>query len=511
MSNRLPTGWTKARVSELVDLVNGYAFKPSDWETDGLPIIRIQNLNNATAPYNHSSKNLPEKFLVKTGALLFAWSGTPGTSFGAHIWRGQTAWLNQHIFKVRFNERHLNKRFLRLAINHNLGEYIAAAHGAAGLAHITKGKFDSSELLLPPLAEQLRIIEEIEKQFTRLDAAVAALRRVQAQLKRYRASILKAACEGTLVPTEAELAHTDGRDYESAERLLSRGSFESTVKGKRRAGRLWGAGVVPSLTIEERLRISEGWAWAKVRELGQNTEEVVQVGPMSMRSKDFENEGTPVLNVGCIGWGTFNENKLDYLPSGKAAGFSRYRIQAGDVLFTRSGTVGRCAVAKPHQEGWLMTFHLLRVRTDRHKCLPEYLRIVFEGGGHIRRQTREASIGTTRAGFNTNLLATLDVPLPPLAEQQRIIAEVDRRLSIVDEIKSMVDANLKRATALRQSILKRAFEGKLVSQDLNDEPASVLLERIRAERASKAAETEFAKPSRKMKVKKHDKKAALFS
>ena len=94
----------------------------------------------------------------------------------------------------------------------------------------------------------------------------------------------------------------------------------------------------------------------------------------------------------------------------------------------------------------------------------------------------DASIGTTRAGFNTNLLAGLDVPLPPLSEQARIVEEAEQQLSILVGIDATVGASLKRAERLRQSILKRAFEGKLVPQDPADEPASVLLERIRAER-----------------------------
>ncbi len=204
---------------------------------------------------------------------------------------------------------------------------------------------------------------------------------------------------------------------------------------------------------------------------------------MSMRSEDFAETGVPVLNVGCVRWGAFDETKLNFLPFDKATAFDRYRIQAGDVLFTRSGTVGRSAVARPHQNGWLMTFHLLRVRTDLRNCHPEYLRTVFEGAEHIRRQTREASIGTTRAGFNTNLLADLDVPLPPLAEQHRIVAEVEQRLSVLDEMETTVTADLKRAERLRQAILARAFAGQLVPQDPTDEPASALLERIKAERS----------------------------
>jgi type I restriction enzyme S subunit len=341
----------------------------------------------------------------------------------------------------------------------------------------------SYRIPLAPLPEQRRIVAEIEKHFTRLDAAIASLQRARANLKRYRAAVLKAACEGRLVPTEAVLARAEGRDYEPAECLLAQAiPLVDRSKHTRRAGRLWGAGVVPDLTDEERQTLPAGWSWAKVRALGSDPEDTVQVGPMSMRSQDFAESGVPVLNVGCVRWGTFDETKLDFMPSHKALAFSRYRIQPGDVLFTRSGTVGRCAVARPHQADWLMTFHLLRARPDQAKCLPEYLRIVFEGAGHIRRQTREASIGTTRAGFNTNLLADLAVPLPPLPEQHRIVAEVERRLSVLDELEATVAANLKRAERLRQAVLKRAFEGKLVPQDPADEPGSALLDRIGAER-----------------------------
>jgi type I restriction enzyme S subunit len=185
----------KTRIGGALRLVNGRAFKPSEWSKSGVPIVRIQNLNNQDAPFNYYRGELPEKFKLRDGDLLFAWSGTPGTSFGAHIWRGGEAWLNQHIFKVQFDEAEFDKRFLQLAINQNLQEYIRAAHGGAGLAHITKGKFEASELSKSPLLEQRRIVAEIEKQFTRLDAGVAALRRVQANLKRYRACVLKAACD----------------------------------------------------------------------------------------------------------------------------------------------------------------------------------------------------------------------------------------------------------------------------------------------------------------------------
>ncbi len=345
---------------------------------------------------------------------------------------------------------------------------------------------------LPPLPEQQRIVAAIEAQFSRLDAAVAALKRAQTRLKRYRAAVLKAAVEGELT---AEWRGAHPTLYMQAEARPERPCMIEEP-AKQRAGRLWGAGVVPELSDEERRRLPTRWKWVKVRDLGPVSPDVVQVGPMSMRSQDFASAGIPVLNVGCVQWDRFDESKLNFLPDDKARAFQRYVIREGDVLFTRSGTVGRCAVATHRQDGWLMTFHLLRVRTSPATCLPHYLRHVLEGAGHIRRQTREASIGTTRAGFNTNLLADLDVPLPSLAEQEQIVAEVEQRLSVVAHLEGQVEAALKQAERLRQSILQQAFSGKLVPQDPSDEPASALLERIRAARAGGGAARQGARAGR---------------
>ena len=147
--------WPKVSVRNVLKLVNGRAFKPSEWSKAGVPIVRIQNLNNAEAMFNYYNGDLPQKFSLTDGDLLFAWSGTPGTSFGAHIWRGGKAWLNQHIFLVHFDAEQFDKRFLQLAINQNLAEYIRAAHGGAEAFQIClhplerrRSRFQASELFI---------------------------------------------------------------------------------------------------------------------------------------------------------------------------------------------------------------------------------------------------------------------------------------------------------------------------------------------------------------------------
>lgn len=149
--------------------INGRAFKPSEWEQNGLPIIRIQNLNDSDAPYNHSSATYETKYLVKDGDLLFAWAA----SLGTYIWRGGNAWLNQHIFKVEPKE-FIDKHFLYYSLINLIAAFYRQSHGS-GMVHITKGKFENTPIWVPPLAEQKRIVVALEKIYYQLDKITAEL------------------------------------------------------------------------------------------------------------------------------------------------------------------------------------------------------------------------------------------------------------------------------------------------------------------------------------------------
>jgi type I restriction enzyme, S subunit len=121
-----PVDWLRVPLGALCELTNGFAFKPSDWESDGVPIIRIQNLNGGQDFNYFDGSFVPEKFVVRAGDLLFSWSGNRGTSFGPYIWKGPDGYLNQHIFKVQPADA-VNPRWLYYALGSELNQDLASA------------------------------------------------------------------------------------------------------------------------------------------------------------------------------------------------------------------------------------------------------------------------------------------------------------------------------------------------------------------------------------------------
>ena len=358
--------------------------------------------------------------------------------------------------------------------------------GSAGQLRVPAKYLGDAPFPLPPLAEQHRIVAEIEKQLTRLDASVAALRRARANLKRYRASVLKDACEGRLVPTEASLARAEGREYEHAGQLLQRILEERRIQWESQEKRR-GAYKEPVTPDASALpELPEGWVWATVEHLSYR----IQYGTSSKASS--EPIGVPILRMGNIQDGRLDTSDLKYLPSDDITA-TQTLLKYGDLLFNRTNSaelVGKCAVFKDEIPSASFASYLIRVAFND-GLVPEfacfYISSVFGRryiGSVVTQQVGQANV-------NGSKLGAMPLPLPPFAEQIRIIAEVERRLSVVQQTEVAVDANLRRAERLRQSVLKRAFEGKLAPQDPNDEPASVLLERIRAERdAAEASETQ---------------------
>lgn len=150
-------GWEIKKLGEIATYINGYAFKPEHWGEDGLPIIRIQNLNNPNAEFNYCSLDIPDKYVINNGDILISWSA----SLGVYEWNQGKAYLNQHIFKVLFNKIDINKFFFKYAIGAKIKDMIKNAHGAT-MKHIVKGDFDNTPIPVPPLPVQEQIVSELD-------------------------------------------------------------------------------------------------------------------------------------------------------------------------------------------------------------------------------------------------------------------------------------------------------------------------------------------------------------
>jgi type I restriction enzyme S subunit len=303
-------------------------------------------------------------------------------------------------------------------------------------------------------------VAEIEKQFTRLDAGVTALRRVQANLKRYRAAVLKAACEGHLVTTEAERLKAEGRglkNFESGEQLLKRILTERRQNWQGRGK--YKEPATPNTTNLPPL--PEGWTWSSLEQIALSS----SYGTSAKCSPD--NSGPPVLRIPNIAGGRIDLTDLKFAGADESIE-TEDELAPGDLLIIRTNgsknLIGRSAVVREKlSRATSYASYLIRFRLFGSPALFDWVGIIWDVPFLRAWIEQRAATSAGQHNISMSVLSTMPIPIPPLAEQTRIVADVERRWSVVEELESVVTANLQRATRLRQSILHKAFSGKLVA------------------------------------------------
>lgn len=487
-TNGLPRGWVWTTIKTVGEVKLGRQRSPKNHNGPHMrPYMRVANVFEDRLDFtdvkemNFSPKEF-EIYQLKYGDVLLNEGQSPHLVGRPAIWRNEIPGACFQNTLVRFRAyRGVVPEFALLVFRTQMHmlRYKRIAKITTNIAHLGAGRFAEVEFPLPPTSEQHRIVAELETQLTRLDAAVATLKRVQANLKRARASVLKAAVEGRLVPTEADLARAEGWSYEPASELLERILVERRRKheeaqvGARRKKK-YKEPVAPK--IEGLPELPEGWVWA-------STDQLVQEGrPICygvLKAGPHVDGGVPLVRVMDITAGDLSLDRLKKCAPDREAKFHRARLRAGDLVVSKDGTIGLVMVVPGWLEGGNVTQHVLRVSPNG-AVLNRFLMHALHSpraSAWMRGETR----GVALQGINVRDFRLLPVPVPPRAEQARIAEEAERRLSVIDAVRETVEHNLLRCKALRQSILKRAFEGNLVPQNPNDEPASELLARIQAE------------------------------
>jgi len=480
----LPPGWTTARIGDLCKLINGRAFKPSDWSKSGLPIVRIQNLNTPTSAYNYCDKAVDPKFLIEPGELLFAWSGTPGTSFGAHIWSGPKAVLNQHIFRVLITERLLDKKFFRFALNQRVATFIEKSHGGVGLGHITKGTFEETEVPIPPLNEQRRIVAKLEAVLDRSRRAKEALDAVPALLERFRQSVLATAFRGDLTRDWRE----KNPDVEPASRLLERirverrrrweeGELERLrVKGKVPKDDKWKLKYKPphASDLTAFPKLPHGWCWASLEDLSTKVVDGVHSKP------NYVPTGVPFVTVKNLTAGSgLSFEELNFISRADHEEFiKRADPEEGDLLMSKDGTLGVVRAVRTRQSFSIFVSVALIKPVDRQAT--DYLEQALQSP-QVQQQI-DGGTGTGLLHIHLRDLRRFAVPLAPAEEQAVITSRLRAAVGGLETVGREATQASERNQVMKRAVIAKAFRGELVPQDPSDEPAFALLERIRASR-----------------------------
>jgi type I restriction enzyme S subunit len=409
---------------------------PIPWVKSGeLPdgmVVENSEYISEEAISNSSAKLLP------AGTLLVALYGATVGKLGI---LSRPAATNQAVCAI-FPRDVVNTKFLFWYLLAKRPWLIGQAVGGAQ-PNISQGVVRSLPVPVMSLMAQQGIVAEIEKQFSRLDDAVANLQRVKANLKRYKAFILKAAVEGRLVETEASLARREGRTCETGEQLLQR-ILEARRVNSKGSSML---GVAPPLG--EMPSIPEGWVWTS---LGQCFRVAVGATP-SRKEATYWNGDVPWVSSGEVKLGRIRHTEEHISAAGLANSSTRIN-PAGSVMIGMIGqgrTRGQAAILDIDAANNQNCAAIWVSHTD---VPPEF---VFNWLLSRYTETRSEGSGNNQQALNKRLVEQIPLPLPPLAEQVRIVVEVDRHLSIIREVEAEVDANHQRAQALRQSILQRSF------------------------------------------------------
>ena len=426
---QLPEGWKWTTLGEALKWGSGGTPLKSKPEYYGgnIPWVIIGDLNDGIVTETKST--ISQKGLMNSsakwvdeGSVLIAMYG----SIGKLGLAGKRLTTNQAIAFAKGDS--VNSKY---AFYYLLGERINLLNLGVGATqqNISQTKLKAYPFPLPPLDEQERIVAKIESLFSQLDAGVAALQRIQAALKRYKASVLKAAFEGRLVPQDP--------NDEPAEALLRR-LGKAPVEDEN----------LPSLP--------EGWCWTKLEDITKKIKDVDHKMPKPavmgfpyVSTKDFIGEdGIDFDNAKII-------SECDFLDLSR-----KIRPELGDVLLSRYGTIGKIRKVRTSRN-FQASYSIAIIKTFEDKGLADYI-ATFLQSDTAQKQIRENIKASSQPDLGLEYIRKILVPLAPYKEQGQLLEEIDKRISIILEVETIIEEQFRRASHLRQTILKQAFQGKLL-------------------------------------------------
>ncbi len=387
----------RVKLGDICHLVNGDAYKEALWSTKGTPIIRIQNLNDASKPFNYWAGPLDDRVRVTSGDVLLAWSGTPGTSFGAHIWTRGEGVLNQHIFRVDLDKAKADPEWIVFAVNQELDQLIDAAHGGVGLRHVTRGQVENLLVHLPPLPTQRRIAAQLKEQLAEIDRARTAQ---QSQLEAAKA-----------LPASS-----------------LRGVFSD---GSRESGSATGSSHWPMVSLGKVCGIVARQVDPKLPEYSI----LPHVNGENMASGTRQ-----LLNI--------RSAAEDGMTSGK------YLFEAGDVLYSKLRPYLR-KVAVVDFRG-VCSADMYPLRPDKALLDPDYMAWMLVSDGFTRYAVEESQ-RARMPKINRGELFAWTFKLPPLPVQRTLATRLRSEIAAATELRVALEAKLATLDRLPAALLRQVF------------------------------------------------------
>ncbi|MCS2609661.1 restriction endonuclease subunit S [Halomonas dongshanensis] len=466
------SSWSRVKLGDVASITNGFAFKSKFFsDQEGAPVVRIRDiLKGVPGTFYQGPTDDPKMTSIEDGYVVIGMDG----DFNCRLWGGGKAFLNQRVCALKADENFYSQRFLSFA----LPGYLKLIHehtSSVTVKHLSSLTVREIPLPLPPLNEQRRIVEKIESLFAQLDHGEAGLRDVQKLLSRYRQSVLKAAVTGQLTAEwRAENAGRlePGRDL--LERILQARRENWQGRGKYKEP------VAPDTS--DLPELPERWVWASV-------DQILRAGLSNGRSVRDAQEGFPVLRLTALKDGVIDisERKIGAWDAKSA---EPYLVNKGDILVSRGNgskkLVGRGGLVECEPDPVAYPDTMIRIPILLGSLNPEWFLQLWNSP--FMRSQIEKSAKTTAGIYKINQtdIRSFWVPLPAIEEQVKVVEKVYEAFDRIRSLEKWCTTELTRSAALRQSILKDAFAGKLIAQDPDDEPASELLARIRAERDAAA-------------------------
>jgi type I restriction enzyme S subunit len=462
----LPKGWVTAELREVTELVTSGSRGWAKYYSDaGAAFVRIGNIKRGSVALDWADMQRVrpppraegERTKLQLGDILVTITADLGR-VAVFTNPEEEAYINQHVALVRL---------LHADCADYVAWYLASYDGQLQLLEKDKGTtraglgledIHSVSLILPPLAEQRRIVAKLGALTARTARARADLDRVPVLAARYKQAVLAKAFSGDL---------TQG------------------WRGGGEADRATGA-------------LPTSWRWEALGGLADTSPRSIQSGPFgsNLLHSEFGLEGRLVIGIDNVQDGQFSLGSNHRIPEKKFHDLERYRARPGDVAITVMGTVGRTCVVPEDIEPAIITKHVYRITLDRRIADPHYLMNALRGSEAVLEQMGANVRGQTRPGINGTILKALQIPLAPIDEQREIVRRINCTFAEIDRLTAEAASARHLLDRLDQAILAKAFRGELVPQDPADEPASALLERIRAERAAAPVKSRRGPPAK---------------